>query len=198
MKDAKLAHSIADEVEADAQAIAELSKAESQAEENRQVAIRTSHDDPDLEAPPPCTEHSRHQAPIEGELISRLATLLSSSTNEEFDESTVTAVAGPSKPYARRQADALYKLVGEHFQCIACTEKFRWADVKQLHCEHQYCGPCLKRFITRGVVDHDLTLIPPRCCGEPVPSSTIVNTLTEEEMEGFQNAEIEKNTRDKT
>ena len=100
--------------------------------------------------------------------------------------------------YARRQADAIGKLARETFQCIACRDSFRWADVTQLHCGHDYCSPCLKEVIMRGVIDHDLALIPPRCCGKPLAHEVVVNILNEEEMEDFQNAGIERNTRDKT
>lgn len=45
---------------------------------------------------------------------------------------------------------------------------------------------------------HDLALLPPRCCGERVPPSVIANALTKEEMELFQECEMERDTKDKT
>ena len=194
LNDFKLAHSIAIAVDSDAQAIAELWQAETQAEEDRQVAVRMGDGDLDLETPSPCTEEA-HKSFMEEEAVRCSADLLSS--NEAFDYN-VTAVAGPSQPYAHRQADALGKLARETFQCIPCTDSFRRAGVTQLHCSHAYCSTCLKEVIMRGVIDHDLALIPPRCCGKPLAHEIIVNTLNDEEMEDFQNAGIERNTRDKT
>ncbi|KAL7770938.1 hypothetical protein CFE70_000878 [Pyrenophora teres f. teres 0-1] len=49
-----------------------------------------------------------------------------------------------------------------------------------------------------GVVSHDLTYLPPRCCAKEVPRAIIVNSLTEQEFEDFTNAEIEKQTQVKT
>ena len=194
LKDARLAHSLASAVDLDGKAIAELSQLEAQAGEDRQVAVQMSHDDPDLEAPPPYTENTREYY-IEDELASRLNSLLTS--NEGFDHDGLD-VAGPSEPYARRQADALGRLARIAFQCTACTETFRWADVVRLQCEHEYCVPCLRAFILRPVNEHDLALIPSRCCGNPLPHAIIANALTDAEMEDFQCAQVEKDTTDKT
>ena len=98
-----------------------------------------------MEAPPPYTEGA-HESFIGEEAVRRLADLLSS--NGDFDDST-TGVAGPCQPYARCQADALGKLARETFQCIACTDSFRWADVTKLHCGYEYPSPYLKKVIMR-------------------------------------------------
>ena len=190
--DFRLAHSIANAVDSDAEAIAELSQAETRAEEDRQVAVRLSDGDPDLQVSPPHQE-AAHESFMAKE-VSHLADLLS---NEELDGSA-TAVAGPSAPYARRQADAFGKLARKTFQCVACTDSFRWTDVSQLPCGHEYCKTCLREFIMRGIIDRDLTLIPPRCCGKPLAHEIIVNTLNEEDMEDFQYGTIERSTKDKT
>jgi hypothetical protein len=196
LKDLKLAHSIANAVDADAEAIAELTRGESQANEDRRLAVQMSSDDPELEAPPPYTEVVRDDT-IEDEVVRRMAALLTM----EYDEYQGPEVeAGPSVPYAQRQADALDKLAHQKFECTACADEYRLADMTEIGCENQhlYCSPCLKQFIMHGVVDHDLTYIPPRCCGHQVPRTLIANMLTEEELDDFQNAEIEKETRDKT
>lgn len=193
LEDVKLARSIANAVDSDAQAIAELSQAEAQDEQDRQVAVQMNDLDPNVEAPPPYTEAD--QTSMEDEVIRRLATLLSSSGDFEDEE---TGVAGPSEPYERRQANALENLAREAFQCTACTDNFRWADITQLQCGHDYCGSCLKQFIMRGVIEHDLALIPPRCCGQPLSDAMITKTLDVGEVEDFRNAVLERNASDKT
>ncbi len=194
LKDARLAHCFARAIHLDGEAIAELSQLEAQAGEDRQVAVRMSHVDQELEPPPPYTDKVREEF-IEDEHARPLNRLLSS--HEGFDHHGTT-IAGPSEPYAHRQADALEQLATVAFQCAACTETFRWADLMQLQCEHEYCGRCLKAFILRGVKEHDLTLIPPRCCGKPLPHAFIVNTLSDKEMEDFRSAQVERDTKDKT
>ncbi|KAK0894828.1 hypothetical protein LTS16_025121 [Friedmanniomyces endolithicus] len=186
LKDARLAHSFASAIDLDGETIAELSQLEAQAGEDRQVAVQMSHVDTELEAPPPYTDKAPEDF-IEDEHTRWLNRLLSSREGFDHDKATV---AGPSERYAHRQADALGKMASVAFQCAACTETFRWADVMQLQCEHEYCGHCLKAFILRGVKEHDLTLIPPRCCGKPLPHAIIVNTLSDKEMEDFQIAVV--------
>jgi hypothetical protein len=195
LRDVKIAHSIADAVDSDASAIAELVQAETQAEEDRQVAIQMNNGQSTLDTPPPDMEEAS-EGVIDDAVIQRIANM--PSWADESDDEFETTVAGPSEPYARHQAHVLEKLVREDFQCTACADNFRWVDITHLQCEHDYCPPCLKRFILRGVTDHELALIPPRCCGQSVPHGVIVNVLNHEEMEDFQNATVERDTRDKT
>jgi uncharacterized metal-binding protein len=194
LKDVKLAHSIASAVNTDAQAIAELMHENERAQVDHRMAIQMSTDDPELEAPPPYTQEVRNDY-IEDEVVRRLAALLI--TDDELYEDPQVE-AGPSVPYTQRQAVALGKLAREAFECTACSKEFRWADVVQLTCEHPYCAPCLREFIMAGVIERDLALIPPRCCGAAVPFGAIVSTLTQTEMADFQHAELEKATKDKT
>lgn len=100
--------------------------------------------------------------------------------------------------YLQKQDDTLGTLAQRASQCIACTEMLRCTEVTQLRCGHQYCGKCLREFIMRGIMDHDLALIPPRCCGTPVSQQVVTEALTEKEHAEFEDAEIEKATRDKT
>ena len=196
LRDVKFAHSMANAVDADADAIAEIAQIETQAQEDRRVAVQMSTDDPNLEAPPPYAEVVRNDS-IEDEITRRIAALLSSELDPRDD---VEDGAGPSSSYTERQADAMGKLARNQFECTACRGEFRFADITQIGCEdqHQYCGSCLKQFIMNGVINHDLTYMPPRCCGTELPRALIVSNLTEEEFEDFTNAEIEKNTQEKT
>ncbi|KAI0611949.1 FAD/NAD(P)-binding domain-containing protein [Pyrenophora tritici-repentis] len=196
LKDVKLAHSIANAVDADAEVIAELAQVETQAQEDRRVAVQMSSDDPDLEAPPPYAEVVRDDS-IENEVVRRMTALLSSEHDAHDD---LENEAGLSVSYTQRQADAMGKLARNQFECIACREEFRFADITHIGCDshHQYCSSCLKQFIMNGVVSHDLAYLPPRCCGKEVSRSIILGCLTAEELEDFTNAEIEKQTPVKT
>lgn len=193
LRDVKLAHSIANAVDTDAQAIAEAAQENQRAQEDRLVAVKMSTDDPELEAPPPYTQEVRHDF-IEDEVVRRLAALL---TVDDDLYDPPQPEAGPSVPY-QRQAVALDKLAQEAFQCVSCRDEFRWTDITHLKCDHKYCETCLKRFIMAPIVDRELALLPPRCCDVAVPFPVIVRTLTEAELSDFQHAELEKATRDKT
>lgn len=194
LKDMKLAHSFANAIDTDGPAIANIAQGETQAQEDRRLALRMSSDDPELEAPPPYTEEVREEF-IEDEVMRRLNSIHISNDDLYADPEVK---AGPSVPYAQRQADALAILGRQAFECIGCSARFRLADTSQLGCNHRYCKTCLKQFIMQGVVDHDLAYIPPRCCGEAVSRAIITTLLTAEEMDDFENAETEKITRDKT
>jgi hypothetical protein len=192
LRDLKLAHSIANAVGSDASILDEILRAETQARGDRQVAFAMSTGEGDPEAPPPYAELAcQNSAEGERDLISRLAT-----EGFHYDEPNVTA--GPSGHYVQKQGDLLESLAQRASQCIACTEKFRYTQVTRLQCGHQYCGTCLREFLLRGIIDHDLALIPPRCCGTPVARQIISDTLNEKEKTEFEDAEIEKETRDKT
>lgn len=67
LRDVKLAHSIANAVDTDAQAIAEVSQENRQAQDDHYMAVQMSAEDPDLEAPPPYTQEARSDF-IEDEL----------------------------------------------------------------------------------------------------------------------------------
>ncbi|KAF9696797.1 hypothetical protein EKO04_005389 [Ascochyta lentis] len=194
LRDVKLAHSIANAVDTDAVVIAEITHGDQQAQDDHCVAVQMSTDDPELEKPPPYTQQVRNDY-IEDEIVRRLATML---TTEDDVYEDPQVEAGPSVPYARRQAVALEKLALEVFECTGCASEFRWTSTTQLSCGHGYCEPCLRKFIMAGVVDRELMLVPPRCCSIPVPFGVIASTLTEAEMDDFQHAELEKATKNKT
>ncbi|KAF2477677.1 uncharacterized protein BDR25DRAFT_364571 [Lindgomyces ingoldianus] len=194
LRDVKLAHSVAHAVDADAEAIAEFAQEESRAQEDRRIAVQISTDNPELEAPPPDTEEGRNEF-IDDEIIRRFVTHFASE-EAHFDEEENGA--GPSVPYAQRQADAFGRLSREQFECCSCRDSFRWASITRLSCGDDYCNRCLKRIILRAVSDNDLACLPPRCHGNPIPPALIEAHLSEEELDDFRNAEIEKMTRDKT
>ncbi|CAK4030698.1 Hypothetical predicted protein [Lecanosticta acicola] len=189
LDDIKLAHSIANAVSVDAEAIEEVVRAESQAQRDRQVALLMDAGDTDVEPPPPYTE-SAQETSIEAE-IERLGLY---SDGEDSD----STIAGPSEPYVRRQVTAMQKLGRQGTQCIACADSFRAVDVTKLECKHVYCKDCLHTFIMRGIVERDLNLLPPRCCGETVPFEVIKSVLEEDELVAFQDGQLERDTRDKT
>lgn len=189
-EDLKFAHSIANAVNTDGPAIAEILTAEAAAHENRQLVMRMSDAQSQVGAPA-----AQLHAPTEyaastvenDDIFDRLSIV------HGFDDDN-SDKAGPSLPYVKDQTSTLGRLASKAFQCVACTDSFRLAEVTQLQCGDQFCSACLKVFIMRGVLDHDLALLPPRCCGTPVHRSVIASLLNDEEMDNFVTAEEEKAT----
>jgi hypothetical protein len=196
LNDLKLAHSIANAVATDAQAIEEIISKETQSAEDHRVAVHLSNGDNEFEPPPPYVENPEG-IDEKDELARRFEYLLVSDL-QEAERDDQEGESGPSVPYAQSQATALQKLTDEQFECVSCTEKFRFGKIVTLKCDHRYCGACLKRVIMRGVSEHNLAYLPPRCCQVPFPFGLIVKCLTEKELEDFQNAEEEKGTLEKT
>ncbi|KAF2649530.1 hypothetical protein K491DRAFT_734525 [Lophiostoma macrostomum CBS 122681] len=182
LKDVKLAHSIAHAVDIDGQAIQEISRGEVQAQEDRRYAMRISSDDPELEAPPPYTEELRD------EFIEDEVTLYEDPAEE----------AGPSVPYAQRQAEAMGRLSREAFECVSCREDFRWDAIHTLGCGDQYCDSCLRRHIMQPVTERKLNFLPPRCHGTAVARGLIEDILSASELGELDDAQLEKDTEDKT
>ena len=89
LKDAKLAHSIANAVDTDAAEISSISHAETQAQEDHEYAMRLSSGDPGLKAPPPYTESGRAECIVD-EAVRRIAALL---VDVDAVQSSVTYVA---------------------------------------------------------------------------------------------------------
>ncbi|KAK5711676.1 hypothetical protein LTR17_018257 [Elasticomyces elasticus] len=193
LSDARLAHRFASAIDLDGEVLTELSQLEAQAREDRRIAVQMSCVDPELETPPPYTDQVR-EGFIKDEHTRWLDPLVSSPDDTHHE----AVIAGPSERFAHHRANTVGKLASVAFQCAACTETFGWADLTQLQCEHAYCGTCLKAFMLRGVKEHDLALFPPRCCGKPLPHAIIANSLSDKEMEDFQGAQVERDTKDKT
>lgn len=207
LSDAKLAHSIAQAVEADAAIIAELTSDDAQFQEDRRLAFQMDGGD----WPP----HSGlgvgvDSFPIvEGQLDQKAASA------DSFDSSKrhkslrfplagwnwktsypTESQAGPSKAYARHQETALDGFSRADLECCVCCEKFRSCDIMSLRCNHFYCRECLKELFVRSTKDHER--FPPKCCGQNIPLNVIASRLDNTELENFKNTEAELSTTNRT
>lgn len=191
MHDLKLAHSIASAVDTDGQAIAEATQGESQAQQDRQLALQVNErGDEEPEAPPPYSQVDLSSAVLE-ERLNWAPNLYDAETDDE-DENA----AGPSTAYQRHQGKALKALSRMDAFCSVCFERFRQCEVRRLQCEHTYCHDCLNNLFMRATKDE--TLFPPRCCRQPVPLDYVIEHMTEDELETFRGAQVEFTTQDKT
>lgn len=191
-EDLKLAHSIACAINADAGAIGELLLAENRDSEDHELALRISGAGTSTAVPSHSLDTRFEHGKGEDDILDRLS-VVHGFDDDDDDE----AVAGPSGSYVKHQNATLGKLSSKAFHCTACTDSFRYADIVRLKCGDEYCVACLKTFIMHGVVDHDLALLPPRCCGVNVEQDVIANVLSEQELIDFRSAEVEKATKHK-
>ena len=175
LSDLKLARSIAHAVDTDGQVIADITRGEAQAQQDRRLAFQISGDDPQLEAPSPYTEVD-----------------FNISTNISTQEDNI----GPSMTYAERQGEALEKISLTESQCCVCCNHFRSYEIIRLQCEDLYCTDCLKGLFMRATKDQ--TLFPPRCCRQQIPLLLIAAELSADELDVFNSAEIEFSTKDRT
>ena len=81
LKDVKLAHSIANAVNTDTQAIADITLQNQQEHDDHQMAVHMSSSDHDMEAPPPYTQEVRNNF-NEDEIVRRLAKMLT--TDDDY------------------------------------------------------------------------------------------------------------------
>ncbi|KAI1764879.1 hypothetical protein GGR53DRAFT_519966 [Hypoxylon sp. FL1150] len=77
--------------------------------------------------------------------------------------------------------------------CSACREDLEPNQVlEKLPCGHSYCPRCLVIMINQATTDE--SKMPPRCCTQPVPTSTVKSVLSREEQIKFLKAVVQFNT----
>ncbi|PGH23584.1 hypothetical protein AJ80_02364 [Polytolypa hystricis UAMH7299] len=192
--DRKLAYSIARALETDERVITAINDSESQAQQDRRLALQLNGDDPGPEAPPAYTEQDFHVSPEE-EVFRRAFTTCDESNAADHDDEE-ECIAGPSMTYAERQRQKALERFNMEDECCTCVERFRGGEIIRLECGDVYCTGCLKDLFMRA--SKDQTLYPPRCCRRHIPLSVIVGEMSAEERETFESAVVEFSTEDRT
>ncbi|KDN60876.1 putative IBR domain-containing protein [Colletotrichum sublineola] len=68
--------------------------------------------------------------------------------------------------------------------CICCRNEFNKSNALHgLPCGHTYCSECLSIVIQQSTTDE--SKMPPRCCTQPIPGSTVQKILNREEQHAF-------------
>ncbi|TPX10683.1 uncharacterized protein E0L32_008417 [Thyridium curvatum] len=74
--------------------------------------------------------------------------------------------------------------------CICCREEFEPDQtLHYLPCGHTYCSKCLHVMINQAGADE--SKMPPRCCTQPIPSSTVRSVLSRDEQHSFLKAVVQ-------
>ncbi|KAL8386940.1 hypothetical protein RB595_010284 [Gaeumannomyces hyphopodioides] len=82
---------------------------------------------------------------------------------------------------------------GLPISCICCRDDFgKMQALQTLPCGHTYCNDCLGIMINQSIRDE--SKMPPRCCTQPIPSSTVRAVLGREEQQTFLKAVLQFGT----
>lgn len=77
--------------------------------------------------------------------------------------------------------------------CICCRDDFnKKRDLQTLPCGHSYCVDCLHVMASQAI--NDESKMPPRCCTQPIPSTTVKTILTREEQHAFLKSVLQFST----
>ncbi|KAH9888664.1 hypothetical protein F4778DRAFT_403091 [Xylariomycetidae sp. FL2044] len=80
-----------------------------------------------------------------------------------------------------------------NISCSACREDLQPGEkLEKLPCGHSYCTKCLRIMINQATTEE--SKMPPRCCTQPMPGSTIKATLSREEQNKFLKAVLQFST----
>jgi hypothetical protein len=185
LKDLKMAHSIANAVNTDAKAIAELHDPEKQARDDREFANRLRGVDPDEHYTIGSSSNTTHS-------ILDLGVDKEETINLDVEDDPC---AEPSCTYADQQAKVLGEFSQMH-ECNVCYETFRAPFTVVLPCMDRYCIGCLKKLFLDATIDE--SLFPPRCCRQAIPLHYIQRQCSSDELRKIRDVEIEFSTSDRT
>ncbi|PVH84534.1 hypothetical protein DL98DRAFT_485129 [Cadophora sp. DSE1049] len=145
---------------------------------DRQVALRLSGE----AAPLAITERAANEdEELDDEMLEKLSALYICAAGEE--QSSKWAASRPSKVPKRH--------------CTACRETFSFSELGRAPCTHEYCRTCLQDLFNASMTDD--TLLPPRCCRQPItPTTNIRIYLTPSIAHLYSAKKIEFDTPNRT
>ncbi|KAI1100161.1 hypothetical protein F4804DRAFT_344958 [Jackrogersella minutella] len=76
--------------------------------------------------------------------------------------------------------------------CEACRDQKEDLELFRVPCLHEYCLQCIAQIIRIAIKDE--ALFPPRCCGQQIPLTTIIQVLDDDELEEFHQKTDEYST----
>lgn len=179
--DLRMARSISHAVQDDGAMIAILTGEELRSAQDRETACRmsgqTNHDVPNL-----------LNCRVDEDIVSKFGSLNIEQTDHEDDYEEVEGSSSWFAGQIRGKGNSSTKN-----ECIACTEV---RNTIQAPCQHHYCRKCIMTLVSDSIVD--ISLFPPRCCGQEMPMSLIRPCITVELEAKFELAAIEHGTVNRT
>ncbi|OAP61787.1 hypothetical protein AYL99_03990 [Fonsecaea erecta] len=188
LSDRQMTQSIADAVQADAEAIADVIREEEVACEDHTLAHR-------LNGSNVTSEVHLHSSDLSGKTLARLAgRYVSERVGCELFEDTKIS---PRQQEDDFQAESSMRGSGRkqaphktrNLRCIICDEYKKFFDVIEVPCSHAYCKPCLQKLVE--LASKDESLFPPRCCRQPFEMDVVDIFLTKDLRDQFEHAKAE-------
>ena len=200
LKDLKVAHSLNDALRTDVPLLQEIANGELQARRDRDLALRLSGRQPENGDPLPYAEAVRHHVPLV-EPENRIHSSSDSITDirvdgSEIDHQDAEAIAGPSGTQSHDEPETQDEPTADQRVCCVRMGQEPSSGTIDVSCEQVYCSDCLKELFMQATKDQ--TLMPLRCCRNPISLDLVQSHLSPNELETFVEAKIEFTTPDKT
>jgi hypothetical protein len=183
--DYRMARSIARAVQDDGVAITVAFGEEQRAADDRRTALRLGgHNTPD-----PNTQLERTDPGSIEKVLEKIDEFILGKESTSSPLYPTILAIGTHAESSRSAANINH----QQLECIACTESRSQSDVVEAPCKdhHVYCRDCAVRLFEESI--RDITLFPPRCCGVPIPLSSVRELLGAGLVKQFEEKSIERN-----
>lgn len=197
-QDHVLASSIARAVQTDDKAIRAVLEEETQAQRDRQVALRLSGGAAPIATKP--KDHTKQDDSLlpESELA-KLNAAFSKLDIPDFDFPEDDGAPGPSVPYKDRQKQLADHFATKKTECELCTEETFEHHIFTCPCDDRYCKTCIAQLFLNATKDE--SFFPPRCCKQPLPTEKVLDPtngfLSQDQIDAFRASAEEFTTKDR-
>ncbi|PGH13339.1 hypothetical protein AJ79_03756 [Helicocarpus griseus UAMH5409] len=196
LQDHRMAQSMSQAVQEDAQVIATIAQEEDRAGNDRRMALQLGGKG--QQEPGARVRDGDELDEKTLDKLSRLyvnggnddeASIPTEVQNEEYDREGLQAEG--SKYSTNRDAVETARV-----DCSVCTESKVYFDIVKISCEHYYCRDCVRRLFEDSFTDE--SLFPPKCCKQPISLSLVEGYLGREMVKRFQEKMVEFNDANRT
>ncbi|CAN8097457.1 unnamed protein product [Discula destructiva] len=168
VSDSQMAASLAQAARRDGALVTELMAQESQAAQDRRIALAINEgQDADTAFRAHAEAPANGHLYIDDDLLDSLAALNVVHHAEEFQDDDGEIQTESSSWAASRPRPST---TTPQRQCVICMGNFPEHNTARAPCGDSYCRPCLVELFTRSLTDE--SLFPPRCHGQHIPAET--------------------------
>lgn len=168
LEDFKMARSLSRVIHADANALEMASQEETQASQDRQLALRLGGGGNQGEGAQLLQQQQQQQPRPTGGLPNNEPTRAGSSREAAFQSSGKAT----------------------RHECVACNKTKPSFETIETPCSHRYCQQCTIKLFESAITDE--SLFPPRCCRVPIPLDPIRGLLGNDLSTRFEVRTIER------
>lgn len=103
--------------------------------------------------------------------------------------------SGPPTPSQNKQTSSKNNPQDVKRVCTACLEEFHIEETFPGKCEHRYCRDCLRNMFLVSMQDEQL--YPPKCCKKPIKPKNMIEILSVQELQAYEEKVIEYSAPDR-